>query len=95
VRLVYLWWTFFLSAMMLAMLPNTLEQNRAIQPQSLAYTIGNNGGEREGRKRDGINGDVQTASQGAESGRRREEKKKERGDRGSSDAGEKGHHEMR
>ena len=45
-RLVYLWWTFFLSAMMLAMLPNTLEQNKTIQPQSLAYTLGNNGGER-------------------------------------------------
>ena len=71
-RLVYLWWTFFLSAMMLAMLPNTLEQNKTIQPQSLAYTLGNNGGEREGRRRDGIKGDVQTASQGAESGRETE-----------------------
>jgi len=40
--------------MMLAMLPNTLEQNMAIQPQSLAYTLGNNGGEREGRRRDSI-----------------------------------------
>lgn len=93
-RLVYLWWTFFLSAMMLAMLPNTLEQNKAIQPQSLAYTLGNNGGDREERRRDGIKGDVQTASQGAESGRRREETKKERGDRGS-DAGEKGNRGMR